>query len=292
VARLRPHHRMPGHRGRGRRNVLRTARDFPRNRRADLDLWAVCRPRYDRRPSRFRREFRARRRNRCDARPDEPHRFARRGNARLGIYRRAGHLAVERRRRHQGDVRRAQRRLRRDREARLRSAESDLALAHVSGDRLPAAGPGADHLGTARAQIPRARKRHAMGHRSFALAPAVRHCQRGVGRALPLRAKPKRVAVAMGNAWESVRGPRVDRSVAAVLMVRGEFRQLQQDLWVARRDHRLHDLDLAFDHRDPGRGRNRRGSGTPDRPRHDCNPPETDGEHGATMADTVGAAQD
>ena len=51
--------------------------------------------------------------------------------------------------------------------------------------------------------------------------------------------------------------------VAAVLWIavsvlfswyRGEFRQVQRDLWFARRRHRLHDVDLDLDDRDP-RGR-------------------------------------
>ena len=79
--------------------------------------------------------------------------------------------------------------------------------------------------------------------------------------------------------------------VSAVLLVRGELRQLQRDLWLARRRDRLHDLDLdlgivvlvgaelnaEMEHqtaRDTTVG--------PDRPM---------GQRGATMADTIGAAK-
>src|SRR5580700_10653446 len=57
------------------------------------------------------------------------------------------------------------------------------------------------------------------------------------------------------------------RRFGPVLMVRGEFRQLQQDLWLARRDHRLHDVDLDLDHRRSGRRQAQCGDGTSDSPR-------------------------
>ena len=41
----------------------------------------------------------------------------------------------------------------------------------------------------------------------------------------------------------------------AILLVRQTFRQLRQDLWLARRRGRLHDLDLAVRHGDAGRRR-------------------------------------
>ena len=53
-----------------------------------------------------------------------------------------------------------------------------------------------------------------------------------------------RAPMALGELGQR-RGRRaVDRRVGAVLLVRREFRQLQRDLWFARRGHRLHDMDL------------------------------------------------
>jgi len=39
------------------------------------------------------------------------------------------------------------------------------------------------------------------------------------------------------------------RRFRLVLVVRSEFRKLQQDLWFARRHHRVYDLDVAIDNR-------------------------------------------
>ncbi len=61
----------------------------------------------------------------------------------------------------------------------------------------------------------------------------------------------------------------VARRLDAVLLVRGELRQLRRDLRLARRRHRLHDLDLAVDHRHSSRRRDQRGAGASDRGGHD-----------------------
>ena len=57
----------------------------------------------------------------------------------------------------------------------------------------------------------------------------------------------------------------LDRGLDAVLLVRGELRQLQRDLWLAGRGGRVHDLDLAVDHRRPARRRDQRRDRAPDR---------------------------
>ncbi len=59
--------------------------------------------------------------------------------------------------------------------------------------------------------------------------------------------------------------------------VRLEFRQLQQDLRLARRDHRAADLDVSVRLRRAARGGDRRASGTADPSRHDRRTSEADG---------------
>src|SRR5215211_1676351 len=59
-----------------------------------------------------------------------------------------------------------------------------------------------------------------------------------------LWAEPRHAQMALGHLGQCVRFARLDRPVDPVLLVRGEFRQLQQDLWLARRGQ-IHDLDLA-----------------------------------------------
>ncbi len=74
--------------------------------------------------------------------------------------------------------------------------------------------------------------------------------------------------------------------VAAVLLVRRQFRHLQRDLRLARRGDRLHDLDLDLLDDRPARRRDQRRAGAPDRPRHHHGPaaahgrpPGADGRH-------------
>ena len=64
------------------------------------------------------------------------------------------------------------------------------------------------------------------------------------------------------------------RRLDAVLLVCREFRQLQRNLWLARRRDRLHDLDLDFRHRRPARVRR-------SMPRWNIRPPSdtTEGPH-------------
>jgi hypothetical protein len=87
------------------------------------------------------------------------------------------------------------------------------------------------------------------------------------GRALQIRSEPHRAAMALDYLGQRVCCGRVARCFGPVLMVRDEFRQLQQDLWLARRSHRLHDLDLDLDHRRSSRRQAQCGDGTSNGPR-------------------------
>src|SRR5262245_47262876 len=57
--------------------------------------------------------------------------------------------------------------------------------------------------------------------------------------------------------------PCLDRGLDLVLVVRGEFRQLQQNLWLTRGSRWLHDMDLDIEHGDPWRCRDRSCPGAP-----------------------------
>jgi len=97
--------------------------------------------------------------------------------------------------------------------------------------------------------------------------------------------------MAMDHLGQCARHHNMARSFGPVLLVRGEFRHLQQDLWLARGDHRLYDLDLAvifvvlvgaqlnaeIEHQTA-----RQSTSGPSKPL---------GARGAKMADTIGAAQ-
>ena len=67
--------------------------------------------------------------------------------------------------------------------------------------------------------------------------------------------KPGKVALALDHAWQRERCITVVDRFAAVLLVCWEFRQLQQDLWFARRGDRLHGLDVDLRDRRTARGR-------------------------------------
>ena len=66
----------------------------------------------------------------------------------------------------------------------------------------------------------------------------------GAGGALSLWPQPRRGTLALDHLGQCVCHRRMARPLGAVLVVHGAFRQLQQDLRLARRDHGLHDLDL------------------------------------------------
>ena len=64
---------------------------------------------------------------------------------------------------------------------------------------------------------------------------------------LPVRPEPVATAMAIDHLGECVCGDPVARGFGAVLMVCSQFWELQQNLWLAWRYHRLHDLDVAVD---------------------------------------------
>src|SRR5271165_7295369 len=108
------------------------------------------------------------------------------------------------------------------------------------------------------------------------MAHSFRTCHNSVGGSLQIRSKPHRAAMALDYLGQRICCDRMAGCFGPVLMVRGEFRQLQQDLWLARRGHRLHDLDLDLDHRRSSRRQAQCGDGTSD------GPPK---HHRATKAD-------
>ncbi len=69
--------------------------------------------------------------------------------------------------------------------------------------------------------------------------------------------------MALDHLGQRLRRRRLARRLRLVLLVRHEFRQLQQNLWLARRDHRLYDLDVGVDHRRAGRRQARRRNRAP-----------------------------
>ena len=119
----------------------------------------------------------------------------------------------------------------------------------------------------ARPAISRACEGDGKHRRGGEMAGAVR--RRGVRHhgALSLRAEPHRGEVALDHLGQHFRGGAVDRRVAAVLLVCGALRQLQQDLRLARRSDRLHDVGP-----DAGFPKNGNKAGEHDRDRHELWP--------------------
>ena len=72
-------------------------------------------------------------------------------------------------------------------------------------------------------------------------------------------------AVALGDLGQCDRGRYLDCRLAAAVLVCGEFRDLQRDLRLPRRRHRLHGLDVALHHHCSGWRRDQRRDGAPDR---------------------------
>ena len=70
---------------------------------------------------------------------------------------------------------------------------------------------------------------------------------------LPLRPEPGRTAMAMDHLGQRIGVCVMAHRLDPVLLVCREFRQLQQNLRVAWRNHRLYDLGVAVDHRRPRR---------------------------------------
>ena len=66
--------------------------------------------------------------------------------------------------------------------------------------------------------------------------------------------------ITWGSAFAAVSG----LAASASFLVRRQFRQLQQDLWLARRNRRLYDLDVGIDRRRSDWSQARRGTGAPD----------------------------
>jgi hypothetical protein len=64
---------------------------------------------------------------------------------------------------------------------------------------------------------------------------------------LPVRPEPDRTAMAIYHLGECICGDPVARGLRAVLMVCSQFWELQQNLWLARRHHGVHDVDVAVD---------------------------------------------
>jgi hypothetical protein len=80
-----------------------------------------------------------------------------------------------------------------------------------------------------------------------ALADTLDHCRNRSCSRLPLWAEPRRTSMAMDLLGQRLCCNSLDRGIDWVLLVRGQFRQLQQDLWLARRNRGLHDVAVALD---------------------------------------------
>ena len=81
---------------------------------------------------------------------------------------------------------------------------------------------------------------------------------------LPLWPEPHRAPVALDHLGQRAGRDRLDHRIGSFLLVCGELRHLQQDLWVTRRSYRVHDVDVAFNHRHPARRGARCRDGAPD----------------------------
>ena len=113
----------------------------------------------------------------------------------------------------------------------------------------------------------------------------------GLARTVSLRPRHAGGEVALAQRRQPVCGVGVAGRICAVSFYLCQLRRLQRDLRLARRRHRLDDVDVDLD----DRGADRRGAQSrdraSDRARH------TDGRHkplgarGAVMADTVGEAK-
>jgi hypothetical protein len=123
--------------------------------------------------------------------------------------------------------------------------------------------------------VPAARARpEGLVHRPAPIPGPAAPRDRRPGGALSLRPEPPEAEVALGDLGQRGGRHALAARVGPVLLVRGQFRQLQRDLRLARRRDRLHDLDLALDDGGAARGRAQRRDGAPDRPRHHGRRPE------------------
>ena len=93
--------------------------------------------------------------------------------------------------------------------------------------------------------------RHAAARGALAAAAGRRRACCSPSSIVTGRAGTRRVA--LGELGRSLRGGRLGARLARFLLVRRQFRQLQQDLRLARRGDRLHDLDLDLDDHRAGR---------------------------------------
>ena len=116
---------------RGRRRVLRAARDRAGDHRAGVDVRHLHAGEHDQCATELPRRRDAGRRLPADQRSGRAHRRQQRRQADARIRPRSRHRVVERECRREGDLRCAQRRLRRGREARLLQAQRHLAVVHV-----------------------------------------------------------------------------------------------------------------------------------------------------------------
>src|SRR5687767_3153966 len=120
----------------------------------------------------------------------------------------------------------------------------------------------------------------------------------GAGGGVSLRPVTRRRALALDHVGQRRRRPAVVHRLDAVLVVRQLFRQLQQDLRLARRGHRLHDVELALRHRGADGRRAERRDRAPDRQGQHHRPAQAarqarrrDGGHGGRTAGLRGTAE-
>jgi Virulence factor BrkB len=110
-----------------------------------------------------------------------------------------------------------------------------------------------------------------------ALADSLYHYRRRSCFCLPLWPEPRRASTAMDHLGKRPCCNSLDRGFAWVLLVRGQLRQLQQDLWIAGRSRRPHVLALALGRNHPDRRRAGCRNGASDGARYNGWPRQADG---------------
>ena len=249
VAHLRADQRGPAAGGRGRRGVLRPARAVSRPSPPSCRSTA-CSPSRRRSATTCRCSPACCRRAASTSSQEQITRHRRQGRrqARLRLPLRPGPRAVERQCRHEGDHRRAQRHLRRGREAQLRQAQPRSRSRSRFGAIVLRCSPRSARWWCSRWCCDCV----GLGELTdtlIALCCAGRSCWLVVlfGLAVLYRFGPSRRAAQ----WQwltpgsAVRRLRLARRLGAVLAVSVEFRRLRRDLRLARRRHRPDDVDVA-----------------------------------------------
>jgi hypothetical protein len=140
-------------------------------------------------------------------------------------------------------------------EKRLHLAQSYIVDVYDVNDHLRAPCIGCNGYRPNRIKLRRAWRRDGNGDQDRALAGFVDSNHLGARDPLSLRAEPRKAAMALDHLGQRRCGRLVVGHFDTLFLVCGEFWQLQQNLRLSRRYHRIHVLDLALDHRCAARSR-------------------------------------